>query len=330
MEDYPIDFVIPWVDGSDEKWLAEYKKYMNAEGDNREIRYRDMDTLKYWFRGVEKYASWVNKIYFVTCGHLPDWLNTNNPKLKCIKHSDYIPNEYLPTFSSHTIELNMHRIPELSEHFVYFNDDTFIVKEMKREDFFVKGNPCDTAIFCPYIPTRRPMFLAPIINTAVINDNFKKKEVIRRNFTKIYSTKYGKYILNNIRLLPGRTMIGFKQFHLPVSFLKSTFDRVWEKEYDILNSTCENKFRGVMDVNQWIVKDWQICEGNFYPRNLNVGKNYAIETIESLDEVYRLMHHSKYKMLCINDEYKDDFECAKEKICESFERLLPQKSSFEK
>lgn len=69
-----------------------------------------MGYLKYWFRGVEKYAPWVHKIYFVTCGQKPDWLNENHDKLVLVNHEDYIPHEYLPTFSSHTIELNFHRI----------------------------------------------------------------------------------------------------------------------------------------------------------------------------------------------------------------------------
>jgi hypothetical protein len=53
-----------------------------------------------------------------------------------VKHEDYIPKEYLPTFNANTIELNFHRIKELSEHFVYFNDDTFITNYMNESDFF--------------------------------------------------------------------------------------------------------------------------------------------------------------------------------------------------
>ena len=78
-----IDFVIMWVDGSDPKWLAEKNKYSEKKVsiDDGINRYRDMNLLKYWFRGVEKYTPWVNKIYFVTWGHLPKWLDTSNPKL---------------------------------------------------------------------------------------------------------------------------------------------------------------------------------------------------------------------------------------------------------
>ena len=133
-----IDFVLPWVDGNDKAWQEEKNKYSGKKTDsgNCPERYRDWEQLKYWFRGVEKYANWVNKIFFVTCGQKPEWLNEKNEKLVLIEHSDYIPKEYLPTFSSHTIELNMNRIPGLSEQFVYFNDDVFIINEVKKNDFF--------------------------------------------------------------------------------------------------------------------------------------------------------------------------------------------------
>src|SRR5690554_4427002 len=134
-----IDFVIPWVDGSDPKW----QKVRNQFDDNNFIvsQYRDWDILKYWFRGVEKFAPWVNKIFFVTWGHVPEFLNLEHPKLVIVRHEDYIPKEYLPTFSANVIETNLHRIEGLSDKFVYFNDDVFITKKVTKEDFFKNGLP---------------------------------------------------------------------------------------------------------------------------------------------------------------------------------------------
>ena len=135
-----IDFVITWVDGSDDRWQKEKqetRKHLGivADVDDRKERYRDWDNLQYWFRGVEKYALWVRKIHFVTWGHLPKWLNTDHPKLRVVNHEDFIPREYRPTFNSHTIEWNLHRIPDLAEQFVYFNDDMFLTNQVYEEDF---------------------------------------------------------------------------------------------------------------------------------------------------------------------------------------------------
>ena len=82
-----IDFVVTWVDGADETWRREKAKYAQETGDDdRRERYRDWDLLRYWFRGVERYAPWVRNIHFVTWGHLPQWLDTRNPKLRIVRH----------------------------------------------------------------------------------------------------------------------------------------------------------------------------------------------------------------------------------------------------
>lgn len=59
-----------------------------------------------------------------------------------MKHEDFLPPEVLPTFSSHAIEMNLHRIPGLTEHFVYFNDDTFLIRPVSETAFFRDGLPC--------------------------------------------------------------------------------------------------------------------------------------------------------------------------------------------
>ena len=122
-----IDFVITWVDGSDENWQKKKRKYIEDKAGD-EVHYRDWGLLRYLFRSIEKYAPWVHRVYLVTDGQTPEWLNTEHKKLVVTDHKDFIPAEYLPTFNSHTIELNLHRIRGLEEQFVYFNDDFLLTK----------------------------------------------------------------------------------------------------------------------------------------------------------------------------------------------------------
>ena len=111
-----IDFVILWVDGNDPAWREEFVRTRQAENDDAsEIRYRDWRNLHYWFRSAERFAPWVRKVHFITWGHLPAWLRRDHPKLHIVNHRDFIPAEYLPTFNSNTIELNIHRIEGLEE-----------------------------------------------------------------------------------------------------------------------------------------------------------------------------------------------------------------------
>ena len=111
-----IDIVLLWVDGSDEEWLKKKKQYEpGLEISNEVNRFRDWGLLKYWFRGIEKNMSWINKIYFVVDNQKPSWLNEKHPKLKIVNHSDYIDEKYLPLFNSSAIECTINKIRGLSD-----------------------------------------------------------------------------------------------------------------------------------------------------------------------------------------------------------------------
>lgn len=328
-----VDFVIIWVDGNDPEWRREkneYKGVLTREEDDSEHRYRDWDNLQYWFRGVEKFCPWVRTIHFVTWGHLPKWLNTDNPKLHIVNHRDYIPAEYLPTFSSHTIELNLHRIEGLSERFVYFNDDMFIIKPTTEMDFFRNGKPCDSAVLNVHCYNMEDMvIMAPFRDIGVINHEFKMREVIKKNFGGWFNWKYGINNLRNIILLSCPRFPGMLQQHLPTSFCKSTFVEVWDKYHDVLDETCKHRFREMTDVNQWLFKEWQIASGNFYPRSTKIGKNIAAYNI---DAACKCISAQQAKMMCLNDtemSYDEFMNCVR-KVNDAFEMILPEKSSFER
>ncbi|MCD8282079.1 MAG: Stealth CR1 domain-containing protein, partial [Prevotella sp.] len=198
-----IDFVVTWVDMTDPVWSREFAKYRNAGRTERngvsQARFRDAGLLKYWFRGVDKFAPWVRRIYFVTCGQTPAWLNTKNPKLRLINHRDIIPEEFLPTFNSVVIERYMHRIPGLAEHFVYFNDDFYIISRVGTERFFRDGLPCDIAAFT-YNPSWSQWYATLRNNARLINRHFDKREVMKRDRDKWFNRSYGRRALWNYLL----------------------------------------------------------------------------------------------------------------------------------
>lgn len=327
----PIDFVVTWVDGDDPEWLKEKKKYQETRvnSSNSVNRFRDWGIFKYWFRGVEKNAPWVNNVYLVTCGHYPDWLNKTHPKLRLVRHTDYIPAECLPTFNSNAIELFMHRIPELSEHFVLFNDDMFITAPTRPEDFFVDGIPCDEALLeALNCADPSDMFQHMVLNnSAVINKHFNKQAVLRQHFMKFVNVKYGKENIRTLLMIPFKYFSSFKDLHLPASHTKTGFEKVWEAEPEILMNTGKSKFRAMGNVNQWLMKNWRACSGDFVPRSTKWGKLFFLG--EDPD-IYEEIPSGKWKTICINDGKPDiDFQTEKEKLCAAFEKLYPEKSSFE-
>lgn len=327
-----IDFVILWVDNNDLAWQKEFNAYLPQVqylDDIRRIRYRYWDNLRYWFRGVEKFAPWVNKVHLITCGQIPDWLNLNAPKLHFVKHSDFIPSQYLPTFSSRPITLNLHRIKELSEHFVFFDDDMFLIDKVKPERFFRKGLPCDKAAFNALCPTST--YVNNVVNDIeLINDTFNKYEMLRRDYKKWFSVHAGTKVLRTLFLLPWRHFTGFYDHHLPHGFLKSTFVEVWEKHSDKLLHTTATRFRNIADVQIWLFRYWQLAKGDFVP--LNVEKDGAYFTIkdDTLDKIVKTIECQKKKIVCLNDGEVSSFEAAKERINAAFHKILPDKSSFEK
>ena len=332
MSAYPIDIVVLWVDGDDPAWRAERAKYRPELGtDNNDARYREWGVFQYWFRRIEQYAPWVRTVHLVTWGHLPPWLNTDHPKLHIVNHKDFIPAEYLPTFSSNAIELNIHRIPGLAEHFLYFNDDMYLNSPTVPEDFFVDGLPVDTAVlhnvtisdtvsFMPYLALN---------NLGIINENFTKRDVLMGDKKKWFSPKYGKLALHNLYLLPGRNFPGFRNFHACAPFLKSTLEEVWAKYPAILDATCRNRFRSRADVNQYLFRYWQLAKGTFVP-----GKpRFAYVTLgeDDMSTIENALNDKGCIEVCVNDDPSGlDFEQAQQQLCDIFRCQHPQPCTFEK
>lgn len=330
---FDIDFVLPWVDGSDKEWIKLFNQYAPKEKqkslDCSAERYRDYGLLKYWFRGVEKFAPWVRKVHFVTNGQLPEWLNLENPKLHFVKHSDYIDEKYLPVFSANPIEMNMHKINDLSEHFVYFNDDFFLTAPVSKDFFFKKGLPCDYAISNIQIPVRSVMRNIVMNDLTEINRCFDKKTYIKKSPFKYINPKYGAMNFRTLVCLLWKETTGFQNFHLAQPYLKSTLEEVWNNCQEILESTMLSRFRSENDVNQWLFRYWQLCKGDFYPINPQKERRY-FELDMNIEEICSSIKNQKYKEIILNDAECDDFDNRMKKIVEAFDYILPEKSGFEK
>ncbi|MDR1026997.1 MAG: Stealth CR1 domain-containing protein [Rickettsiales bacterium] len=136
-----IDLVYLWVDGADEKWRAKKDAALRRLGravpahSKAGRLFDDGGELKFSLRSVARFAPWINHIYIITDGQRPKWLATN-PRVSVIDHKNIIPKELLPTFNSNMIEFFIHKIPGLSEHFLYSNDDMFFGRPATPDMFF--------------------------------------------------------------------------------------------------------------------------------------------------------------------------------------------------
>lgn len=330
----PIDFVITWVDGSDPEWRKERARYSpGSDTDDSECRYRNWDLLRYWFRGVEKFAPWARKIHFITWGHLPDWLNTENPKLNIVRHEDYIPNEFLPVFSSCVLEIYIDRIAGLADHFVYFNDDVFLLNNVKPEMFFADGIPCDMLALQPVVANRdNPVMSYIYLNTSLIlSKYFDKRENMKKHPGNYFHLGYPpKYFFYNIIEMLYPRFTGFYTVHGASAFCKKTFREVWEREEEYLKDISKNKFRSKNDIMQYLFREWQKLSGNFKPRNIH-GDFSFYSVGERNEKLIKTIRGGKKRIICINDDYKGaNTEKIEKEISDAFDAVLPNRSSYEK
>lgn len=335
-EDYPVDFVVTWVNGSDPKWQNERAKYQPKDNsfnsEDNPARYRYWDNLQYWFRAVEQCAPWVRYIFFVTWGHIPSWLDTSNPKLKIIKHTDYIPSEYLPTFNSNVIELNFWRIPELSEHFVYFNDDVFLTFPVKKSDFFCNGFPSLNAISKPikYKLEMASWDFSRFNNCRACNSKFDLKKVISKHPEKWFSYKYGKRIKYNLRTLEDGYLAGMNYPHTTFAFRKKQLEACFRQFQDEFELTFSHRFRNNQDLNLHIFDMWEMMHNTFEPSdNIGISLNLPFFIFE---RVKISLNDSSIKCVCLNDGVgieDSDFDGIKTSVNNLLNEKFPQKSSFE-
>ena len=332
--DEPVDFVVLWVDSEDEVWKQEKRKYENDHIDEKDDeRYRNWDQFKYWFRMVEKYAPWVRKIHLVTCGHYPNWLNISHKKLNLVNHKDFIPEKYLPTFSNNTIELNLHRIEGLSECFVYFNDDMYLNKPSKKEDFFDRYYP---KYYCAAVPRRSYWFNSLheymlLNNIVLINEYFDVKSCIDNNLTLWFNKNYKVEKKYNLLSYRDNYLYGMEFPHVGNPMRKSTMEKTWDVANKELDRTCQNKFRTPFNLQQQIFHLWDIMNGEFFP----VDKNHYGRVIgcipENISVIDKIISEEEELMICVNDTdlIGDKFEYVKTEMDKILEKNYPNKSSFE-
>ncbi|OOF67554.1 stealth family protein [Rodentibacter caecimuris] len=338
-----IDFVLPWVDNQDPEWQRSRQLYsanQSSLDSNASARFRDSGTLKYVLRSIEKNCSWYNRIYLITCGHYPEWLDIHSPRIELVKHSDIYDNkDHLPVFNSSSIEMSLPNIPGLSEHFVYLNDDMLIFSPLKEERFFKNGLPVD--FLCHGWFTRNKLFEllkgkdtwinSLNNNIRLINKEFKSKNI---DSDKLYSYSYSFYNkLSNFLLSKlYHNFFWFEHWHLPQPYLKRTLLDVKKRYYKNMQICSKNRFRNNTDLTQYLYRYWHLAKGDFFPFKHNDGIEDNICSINDLNKMIKKCDKLQPNFVCFNDSptLSDlDYEIIKNKITEYLDRRFPEKGSFE-
>ena len=308
-----IDLVYLWVDGNDPKWQIKRDTYIGKpiekSGINCKGRYANNDELKYSLRSIEAYAPWINKIFIVTDNQIPDWLDTSNPKVRIVDHTEILPPESLPCFNSSVLEHFICKIPGLSEHFLYANDDMFINKPVLPTTFYAEDG-------------------LPIIRTTYsrLRDWFL---LFKKRFFGIPLKNYVQKIRNSALLVKKRygTYYNVKPHHNIDAYLKSDCLRVEEMFKDELWKTFSNHMRSSMDYQRSLYTFVALAEKRCHQISITQKTSFRFH-------IQKIKHYNKLKkynptFFCMNDsEYANDED--RIRVKEFLNKRFPQKSQFEK
>jgi hypothetical protein len=311
---YDIDLVYLWVDGNDAEWLAKKYKFLGRNIDlNTEAtsiaRNANNDELKYSLRSVEKFAPWVRKIFIVTDEQKPDWLNIQNEKVQIVDIREIIPPEALPCYNSVIIEYFFYKIQDLSEHFLYANDDMFFNAKVTPNFFF-------TSEGMPIVRLQR-YFLGKWINTLKkmykIRTNIYRKTI--ENSAILIESKFGKYYSGT-------------PHHNIDSYLKSDYQHVIEIEFkDKIQPTVTNHIRSESDIQRIIFLYYLLANKRGQLRYVNRNESCRIR-LQKPDYMYFIDRYRPV-LFCLNDNiHASDKD--RERVKPFLENLFPNKSSFEK
>ncbi len=155
-----IDAVITWVNGNDAEHKLKMRRYIENKDsiNSKSVRehYDQVNEIEFSVKSILKHAKFVRHIFIVTDNQTPDFLKgvkkAQFPNVFIIDHKVIFEgfDHYLPTFNSISIETLLHKIPNLSEHFIYLNDDFFLLKEATMSDFFINKEPVIRGIWRPF------------------------------------------------------------------------------------------------------------------------------------------------------------------------------------
>lgn len=347
LENLNIDFVLPWVDGGDPQWLAEKNRYLPAHSAYQDAtgnsRYQDWGTLRYVLRSIAQNCPWYHKIYLITAGHYPHWLDIHHPKIELVTHRDlFIQPENLPVFNSSAIEMNLVNLRGLSEHFVYLNDDTVMLRPVPVARFFQHGLPVD--FLCHGWLRRNLLFTRLRGNSswvAALNNNIRlinqvnPVSALDNRFLFAPSYSFTDKISNALLKHVYRQYFWLAHWHLPQPYTRTTLQQVYQHFQEPMLACARNRFRAANDLTVYLNRYWHLSTGQFVPEKHHDGFVRNIDSLVTLRQaIAQLDKQPDIRFVCLNDAFQatsaGEFAALKHAQEAFFARYLPQPAAFER
>jgi len=287
---FPIDAVFTWVNDNDPAWKEKLYKYKDINLSERGAfssdmaRFNNHDELKYSVESILKNLKWIRKIFIITDNQVPNWYIEEDEKFKkivIVNHNKIINQQYLPTFNSHVIEAHLHHIDDLSEHFIYFNDDVFVARDLPSGHFF-KGNGI-ASLFASSKSIKSMRDRG--VDTPTLFACTRSADLIRRDY---------------------KIDIDTPLIHTYIPLRKSIYYKVWNKYKNEIDSFLDQKFRSNNDLNlATFLVPWIAYNEGLSTHNIDICYYFNIRSTAARRHYSELLVGKKSGLLphsfCAND-----------------------------
>lgn len=240
----------------------------------------------------------IDRIHLVVAreSQVPEWVNRDT--VDVVLHSQIMPADKLPTFNSSMIEMFLHRIPGLTERFLYFNDDMYTLRPCSEEDFFPGGRPA--------MGFSHNFFYFGDFRYLVHHSDSLAREALGMHPTFRY----------------------MRPQHTASPMLKSQCDELFARVApEIMDSLSPLRTRA--NYNQYLFLNYMYYKGIAVNRRLS-NRHFSLAA-HSIDSICAFVRKPSAKMACINDVHmtEERFLACREKLLAAFQDALPQKCRFE-
>jgi hypothetical protein len=279
----PIDLVYTWVDSNDPEWRKTFAEARSGQSTNRgealaESRFYSSDELRYSLRSVAMHAPWAGTIHIVSNCSPPAWLDAGHARLRWVPHEKILDPDCLPTFNSHAIEASLHRVPGVTEHFLYFNDDFFALDTLAPADFVNENGTLNANL--------EPL---AVVNST-LDDNAPDYLNAARNGASLLYRQCGYY--------PAQL-----HMHAPYSLKRSLLEKLESEFEEAVLTTRRARFRSLTDIS---VASFLAHHYGFTRREVAYA-GYPAEIVTSNDPFFALAMRRiarsqvKPKIVCLNE-----------------------------
>ncbi|BFU19050.1 glycosyltransferase, putative [Entamoeba histolytica HM-1:IMSS-B] len=308
------DAVFLWVNGTSPHHLEEMSKYGRTKIGGL---YKDYGTIRFGLRSIIEYAPWINRIFLVTDGEIPEYLDIekgkeSNPQLILVSHRDIMNVSILPTFDSNVIESYIHHIPGISKCVLYLNDDMILGKPLQPDFFISKDSKLrvyHNGFIAPNIEgEKRSIWHRSVSHTnKLVNQKFRNGEVVKHP----YPSHHCYFMLTNTL---------------------NEMEEIWIDNY---TESRENKFRKANDIVISFLHAATIVEqhkGEYVKQKNNFyfswwGGNHTLNS-QTMDRIAT----KHYYCICLNDAIANEPNADQEidYLYQRYSEILPHPCPFEK